>query len=132
MTTCITVMGTGLALRGPDGSMVRAVEGMYKQRAIVFRRGTGPKKGIKKDITNKDSMSMNTCEYSTPFFKNSPKSSQGGGFNKSLTSRSSVFFFKKKHFETSILSGFSTLTLPNRSLQGPSAPASCHVVLALR
>ena len=27
MTTCITVMGTGLALRGPDGSMVRAVEG---------------------------------------------------------------------------------------------------------
>ena len=37
MTTCITVMGTGLALRGPDGSMVRAVEGMYKQRAIVFR-----------------------------------------------------------------------------------------------
>eukprot|EP00435_Cladocopium_sp_Y103_P060724 s896_g22.t1 len=42
MTTCITVMGTGLALRGPDGSMVRAVEGMYKQRAIVFRSfGTG-------------------------------------------------------------------------------------------
>lgn len=39
MTTCITVMGTGLALRGPDGSMVRAVEGMYKQRAIVFRPG---------------------------------------------------------------------------------------------
>eukprot|EP00928_Gymnodinium_smaydae_P066084 TRINITY_DN49136_c0_g1_i1.p1 TRINITY_DN49136_c0_g1~~TRINITY_DN49136_c0_g1_i1.p1 ORF type:complete len:243 (-),score=40.70 TRINITY_DN49136_c0_g1_i1:207-881(-) len=37
MTTCITVMGTGLALRGPDGSMVRAVEEMYKQRAIVFR-----------------------------------------------------------------------------------------------
>ncbi|CAE7478601.1 unnamed protein product [Symbiodinium natans] len=42
MTTCITVMGTGLALRGPDGSMVRAVEGMYNQRAIVFRSfGTG-------------------------------------------------------------------------------------------
>lgn len=37
MTTCITVMGTGLALRGPDGSMVRAVEGMYKQRVVVFR-----------------------------------------------------------------------------------------------
>lgn len=37
MTTCITVLGTGLALRGPDGSMVRAVEGMYKQRGMVFR-----------------------------------------------------------------------------------------------
>jgi len=36
MTTCITVMGTGLALRGPEGSMVRAVEGMYKQRFTVF------------------------------------------------------------------------------------------------
>eukprot|EP00747_Dinoflagellata_sp_TGD_P168921 gnl/TRDRNA2_/TRDRNA2_196510_c0_seq1.p1 gnl/TRDRNA2_/TRDRNA2_196510_c0~~gnl/TRDRNA2_/TRDRNA2_196510_c0_seq1.p1 ORF type:complete len:251 (+),score=35.13 gnl/TRDRNA2_/TRDRNA2_196510_c0_seq1:66-755(+) len=36
MTTCITVMGTGLALRGPDGSMDRAVEGMYKERRAVF------------------------------------------------------------------------------------------------
>mmetsp|Transcript_20448 Transcript_20448/g.57872 ORF Transcript_20448/g.57872 Transcript_20448/m.57872 type:complete len:232 (+) Transcript_20448:103-798(+) len=36
MTTCITVMGTGLALRGPDGSMVKAVEGMYTQRLSVF------------------------------------------------------------------------------------------------
>lgn len=36
MTTCITVLGTGLALRGPDGSMIRAVEGMYKQRYDVF------------------------------------------------------------------------------------------------
>ena len=32
MTTCITVMGTGLALRGPDGSMVRAVEGAPRGR----------------------------------------------------------------------------------------------------
>ncbi|CAJ1415871.1 unnamed protein product [Effrenium voratum] len=32
MTTCITVMGTGLALRGPDGSMVRAVEGAKTRR----------------------------------------------------------------------------------------------------
>eukprot|EP00932_Pfiesteria_piscicida_P001257 SRR837773.11224.p1 GENE.SRR837773.11224~~SRR837773.11224.p1 ORF type:complete len:165 (+),score=39.08 SRR837773.11224:122-616(+) len=36
MTTCITVMGTGLALRGPDGSMVKAVEGMYNARFTVF------------------------------------------------------------------------------------------------
>jgi len=36
MTTCITVMGTGLALRGPEGSMARAAEGMYKQRYAVF------------------------------------------------------------------------------------------------
>jgi hypothetical protein len=36
MTTCITVMGTGLALRGPEGSMAHAVEGMYKQRFAVF------------------------------------------------------------------------------------------------
>lgn len=36
MTTCITVMGTGLALRGPEGSMIRATEGMYKQRNSVF------------------------------------------------------------------------------------------------
>mmetsp|Transcript_22357 Transcript_22357/g.48928 ORF Transcript_22357/g.48928 Transcript_22357/m.48928 type:complete len:232 (-) Transcript_22357:62-757(-) len=36
MTTCITVMGTGLALRGPDGSMVKAVEGMYNARYTVF------------------------------------------------------------------------------------------------
>lgn len=36
MTTCITVMGTGLALRGPDGSMARAVEEMYSQRFHVF------------------------------------------------------------------------------------------------
>jgi len=36
MTTCITVMGTGLALRGPEGSMPHAVEGMYNQRMAVF------------------------------------------------------------------------------------------------
>merc|ERR1712032_1662603 len=36
MTTCINVMGTGLALRGPEGSMARAAEGMYKQQCSVL------------------------------------------------------------------------------------------------
>eukprot|EP00931_Biecheleriopsis_adriatica_P123854 TRINITY_DN98938_c0_g1_i1.p1 TRINITY_DN98938_c0_g1~~TRINITY_DN98938_c0_g1_i1.p1 ORF type:complete len:234 (-),score=21.15 TRINITY_DN98938_c0_g1_i1:67-744(-) len=34
--TAINVMGTGLALRGPDGSMRRSVDGMYDQRRLVF------------------------------------------------------------------------------------------------
>lgn len=36
MTTCINVLSTGLALRGPDGSMVRSVDGLYTQRERVF------------------------------------------------------------------------------------------------
>mmetsp|Transcript_30949 Transcript_30949/g.39851 ORF Transcript_30949/g.39851 Transcript_30949/m.39851 type:complete len:212 (-) Transcript_30949:761-1396(-) len=35
-TTALSVMGTSLALRGPDGSMVRAVDGMYLERAQIF------------------------------------------------------------------------------------------------
>eukprot|EP00930_Biecheleria_cincta_P074021 TRINITY_DN61258_c0_g1_i1.p2 TRINITY_DN61258_c0_g1~~TRINITY_DN61258_c0_g1_i1.p2 ORF type:complete len:225 (-),score=47.99 TRINITY_DN61258_c0_g1_i1:120-794(-) len=36
MTTCINVLSTGLALRGPDGSMLRSVDGLYTQRIKVF------------------------------------------------------------------------------------------------
>ena len=35
-TTFLSVWGTGLAMRGPDGSMVRAVDGMYQLRRNVF------------------------------------------------------------------------------------------------
>mmetsp|Transcript_56605 Transcript_56605/g.113346 ORF Transcript_56605/g.113346 Transcript_56605/m.113346 type:complete len:225 (-) Transcript_56605:204-878(-) len=35
-TTALSVFGTGLALRGPDGSMVRAVDGMYAERSQIF------------------------------------------------------------------------------------------------
>ena len=35
-TTALSVFGTGLALRGPDGSMVRAVNGMYQERTQIF------------------------------------------------------------------------------------------------
>jgi len=35
-TTCLSVMGTSLAMRGPDGSVTRAVNGMYELRAQVF------------------------------------------------------------------------------------------------
>ena len=34
----MNVWGCSLALRGPDGSMQRAVEGMYKERRHVFRQ----------------------------------------------------------------------------------------------
>lgn len=35
-TTALSVCGTGLALRGPDGAMIRAVDGMYEERRQVF------------------------------------------------------------------------------------------------
>lgn len=35
-TTFLSVWGTGLAMRGPDGSMARAVDGMYNLRRNVF------------------------------------------------------------------------------------------------
>ena len=35
-TTALSVFGTSLALRGPDGSMSRAVDGMYQERNQVF------------------------------------------------------------------------------------------------
>mmetsp|Transcript_13775 Transcript_13775/g.43526 ORF Transcript_13775/g.43526 Transcript_13775/m.43526 type:complete len:220 (+) Transcript_13775:73-732(+) len=35
-TTFLSVWGTGLAMRGPDGSMARAVNGMYQLRRNVF------------------------------------------------------------------------------------------------
>jgi len=35
-TTFLSVWGTGLAMRGPDGSMARAVDGMYQLRRNVF------------------------------------------------------------------------------------------------
>ena len=35
-TTFVTVWGPGLALRGPKGSMVRAVEGMVKEKDMIF------------------------------------------------------------------------------------------------
>jgi len=37
MTTMIAVCGTGLALRGPDGSIQKAVDGMYEERRQVFQ-----------------------------------------------------------------------------------------------
>ena len=36
-TTILSVLGASLALRGPDGSMMTATDGMYLERAIVFR-----------------------------------------------------------------------------------------------
>lgn len=36
-TTILAVMGTSLALRGPDGSMIVATEGLYTERAKIFK-----------------------------------------------------------------------------------------------
>lgn len=36
-TTVLSVMGASLALRGPDGSMMTATDGLYDERASVFR-----------------------------------------------------------------------------------------------
>eukprot|EP00038_Savillea_parva_P011772 m.200024 g.200024 ORF g.200024 m.200024 type:complete len:240 (-) comp20935_c0_seq1:194-913(-) len=36
-TTALAVAGTSLSLRGPDGSMIRAVDGMFAERFQVFR-----------------------------------------------------------------------------------------------
>eukprot|EP00542_Grammatophora_oceanica_P021798 CAMPEP_0194054004 /NCGR_PEP_ID=MMETSP0009_2-20130614/52077_1 /TAXON_ID=210454 /ORGANISM="Grammatophora oceanica, Strain CCMP 410" /LENGTH=315 /DNA_ID=CAMNT_0038702345 /DNA_START=196 /DNA_END=1139 /DNA_ORIENTATION=+ len=35
-TTALSVLGAGLALRGPDGSMVTATDGLYEERRSVF------------------------------------------------------------------------------------------------
>lgn len=35
-TTALSVLGAGLALRGPDGSMVTATDGLYDERISVF------------------------------------------------------------------------------------------------
>lgn len=35
--TFCTVFGPGLALRGPDGSMHRAVDGLMDEKAVVFK-----------------------------------------------------------------------------------------------
>lgn len=35
-TTTLSVLGAGLALRGPDGSMVTATDGLYDERKSVF------------------------------------------------------------------------------------------------
>jgi hypothetical protein len=36
-TTVLSVMGASLALRGPDGSMMTATDGLYEERPSVFR-----------------------------------------------------------------------------------------------
>lgn len=36
-TTALSVLGAGLALRGPDGSMVTATDGLYEERKSVFK-----------------------------------------------------------------------------------------------
>lgn len=36
-TTTLSVLGAGLALRGPDGSMMTATDGLYEERSSVFR-----------------------------------------------------------------------------------------------
>lgn len=36
-TTILSVLGASLALRGPDGSMMTATDGLYHERALVFR-----------------------------------------------------------------------------------------------
>eukprot|EP00536_Pseudo-nitzschia_multiseries_P007327 jgi/Psemu1/304857/fgenesh1_kg.171_\ len=36
-TTTLTVLGAGMALRGPDGSMMTATDGLYHERNSVFR-----------------------------------------------------------------------------------------------
>ncbi|CAE7587958.1 unnamed protein product [Symbiodinium microadriaticum] len=33
---CVNIMGTSLGLRGPDGSMLQAADGMHKQRERIF------------------------------------------------------------------------------------------------
>lgn len=35
-TTTLSVLGAGLALRGPDGSMMTATDGLYEERKTVF------------------------------------------------------------------------------------------------
>ncbi|KAK3233344.1 hypothetical protein CYMTET_56349 [Cymbomonas tetramitiformis] len=35
-TTCVTVWGSSLALRGPDGAVLKAVEQMYLERGRIF------------------------------------------------------------------------------------------------
>jgi len=35
-TTALSVLGAGLALRGPDGSMMTATDGLYEERRSVF------------------------------------------------------------------------------------------------
>ena len=35
-TTALSVLGAGLALRGPDGSMMTATDGLYEERQAVF------------------------------------------------------------------------------------------------
>ena len=35
-TTVLSVLGAGLALRGPDGSMMTATDGLYEERTSVF------------------------------------------------------------------------------------------------
>jgi hypothetical protein len=36
-TTTLSVFGAGLALRGPDGSMMTATDGLYEERTAVFK-----------------------------------------------------------------------------------------------
>merc|ERR1719356_69822 len=36
-TTTLSVLGASLALRGPDGSMITATDGLYNERNIVFK-----------------------------------------------------------------------------------------------
>lgn len=36
-TTILSVLGASLALRGPDGSMMTATDGLYDERSIVFK-----------------------------------------------------------------------------------------------
>lgn len=36
-TTILSVLGASLALRGPDGSMMTATDGLFHERALVFR-----------------------------------------------------------------------------------------------
>ena len=36
-TTSLSVLGAGMALRGPDGSMMTATDGFYEERGSVFR-----------------------------------------------------------------------------------------------
>ena len=35
-TTALSVLGAGMALRGPDGSMMTATDGLYEERKTVF------------------------------------------------------------------------------------------------
>jgi hypothetical protein len=36
-TTTLSVLGAGMALRGPDGSMMTATDGLYEERMAVFQ-----------------------------------------------------------------------------------------------